>query len=74
MKTYRITVRREVEQTHNIEVEADNEDDARDQAEGEIDNIADDSWDDGFTTSDPEVTKVVELTDEGEEVTDDGEA
>ena len=40
MATYRITVRREVEQTHDIEVEADNEDDARDQGNDEIENIA----------------------------------
>ena len=34
MTTYRITIRREVEQTHDLEIEAENEDDARDQAGG----------------------------------------
>ena len=73
MPTYRITVRREVEQTHDLEIEADNEDDARDQANEEIENISEDDWSDGATTADAEVTKVTELTQDGDEVEDEDE-
>ena len=73
MPTYRITVRREVEQTHDFEIEADNEDDARDQANEEIENISEDDWSDGATTSDAEVTKVTELTEDGDQVEDEDE-
>jgi hypothetical protein len=67
MPNYRITIRREIEQTHDREIEADNEDDARDQAGEEIDNISEDDWSDGATTADAEVTNVTELTENGEE-------
>jgi hypothetical protein len=71
MPIYRITIRREVEQTHDLEIEADNEDDARDQADYEIENISEDDWSDGATTADAEVTKVTKLKDEVEDEDED---
>ena len=68
MKTYHVTVSREMTQTHVLEVEAEDEDAAREQAESEIDNIADGDWDDGVADSDPEIDKVQEVADDGEEV------
>ena len=73
MPTYRITVRREVEQTHDLEIEADNEDDARDQANDKITNISEDDWSDGATTADAEVTKVTERTEDEDEIEDEDE-
>jgi hypothetical protein len=69
MPTYRITIRREVEQFHDFEIEADTKDEAHDQANDEIENISDaDDWTDGNTTADAEITEVTELTDkEGED-------
>jgi hypothetical protein len=75
MKTYRITISRQMPQTHDLEIEAENEDDAWIQANQEIANISEDDWDDGVVGEDPEISKVVELTYKDEEVTDsDGEA
>jgi hypothetical protein len=71
MKTYHVTVSREMTQTHVLEVEAEDEDGAREQAESEIDNIAEGDWDDGVANNDPEIDKVEEVADDGEEVTDD---
>lgn len=71
MPNYRIIVTRHIEQTHDLDLEADNEDEAREEAENEIENIAEDDWVDGFTSEDPEISKVVELADDGEEATDD---
>ena len=52
MKTYHVTVSREMTQTHVLEVEAEDEDEAREQAENEIDNIAEADWDDGEEAKD----------------------
>ena len=71
MKTYHVTVSREVTQTHVLEVEAEDEDEAREQAENEIGNIAEDDWGDGVANNDPEIDKVQEVADDDEEVADD---
>ena len=63
-----MTVSREVTQTHVLEVEAEDEDEAREQAESEIGNIAEDDWDDGVANNDPEIDKVQEVADDDEEV------
>ena len=68
MKTYHVTVSREVTQTHVLEVEAEDEDEAREQAESEIDNIAEDDWDNGVANGDPEIDKVEEVAADDEEV------
>jgi hypothetical protein len=57
MPTYRITIRREVEQFHDFEIDADDKDEAHDQATDEIENISEDGWYDGTTTSDAEVPR-----------------
>ena len=74
MKTYHVTVSREVTQTHVLEVEAEDEDEARDQAESEIDNIAEDDWDNGVANDDVEIGKVEEVAADDEEVEADGAA
>jgi hypothetical protein len=72
MKTYRITVSREITQTRDLEIEAETEDEARDEAEGEIGNIADDGWSDD-PAGDPEITEVVELSEDDEAEDDEAE-
>ena len=71
MKTYRVTVTREITQTYDLEIEAEDEADARDQANDEILSISAGDWSDLDAGSDPEIVKVVELTDDGDEATDD---
>jgi hypothetical protein len=67
MKTYRVTVTREVAQTKDLEIGAESEDDAREEAESEVGNIAEDEWSYDDLASDPEITEVVELSDDEEE-------
>jgi hypothetical protein len=74
MKTYHVTVSREVTQTHVLEVEAEDEDEAREQAESEIDNLAEDDWDSGGPYGDVEIGKVEEVAADDEEVEADGAA
>ena len=74
MKTYHVTVSREMTQTHVLEVEAEDEDEAHDLAEDEIQNIAEDDWDDGVANNDPEIDRVQEVADDGEEAKDDAAA
>ena len=64
MKLYRVTVRRTIAQTCDIEIEAENEDEARELAEAELLNISDDDWDNEEATGDPEIVGVTELVDE----------
>ena len=65
MKTFRITLTREISQDLNLEIEAENADEAREQAEDEILNLAEDDWR-VLQETDPEITAVVELRDDGE--------
>jgi hypothetical protein len=65
MKTFRITLTREISQDLNLEIEAENADEAREQAGDEILNLAEDDWRISQET-DPEITAVVELRDDGE--------
>jgi hypothetical protein len=66
-KTYSVKVTREITQTHHLEIEAEDEDEARDLAEDEILNIAEDDWDDDERTSDPEIDKVTLFKDDEED-------
>jgi hypothetical protein len=62
-------VTRQIEQTHTLEIEADDADEAIEKAEDEILNIDDDDWDDGAVLQDAEVDvdKVEEMADEDAE-------
>jgi hypothetical protein len=68
MKTFAVTVERQISQTHDLEIQAESSNEARELAEDEIPNIDNDDWDIGHA-DEPEVTKVVELSngDESEE-------
>ena len=66
MKTYSVTFTREITQTHVIEVEAEDEDDAREQAEVEIGDVSDDDWTFDGTYGDPEIKTVETETEESE--------
>jgi hypothetical protein len=68
MPTFRIILRREIEQFHELEIEADDKDEASDLANDEAENIADEDWSNGQFTSDVEVRKVTELSESGDEV------
>ena len=50
MKTFVITIERQMFQTHDLEIEAEDADEARELAEEEIPNIAPDGWDPGLET------------------------
>jgi hypothetical protein len=65
MKTFRITLTREISQDLHLEIEAENTDEARERAEDEILNLAEDDWR-ILQETDPEVAAVVELRDDGE--------
>ena len=71
MKIFAVTVERQVSQTHDLEIEAEDEDTAREVAEDQIPTIAPDAWDPGLE-EDPEVIKVVELSD-GDESEEEGD-
>jgi hypothetical protein len=60
MKTFRIILTREISQGLNLEIEAEDADEARERAEDEILNLAEDDWRVSQET-DPEITAVVEL-------------
>ena len=62
-KTFAITVERQITQTYDFEIEAENADEARELAEYEIPNIAPDDWDLGLEAEEPEIKKIVELSD-----------
>jgi hypothetical protein len=68
MKTWRVTITRELSQEHDMEIEADTEDEACEKAEEEIYTISDDDWEDSaLQEDDPKIKKVLELSDGGEE-------
>ena len=69
MKTYCVTVTREmnVTQSHELEIEAEDEEAAREQAESEMENISDDDWsEESSVVDDLEITKVEEVSDDEE--------
>jgi hypothetical protein len=61
MKTFRVEIKRAVTQTHDLEIEAENEDEAREKADDEMHYIDDSEWDDGID-ADLEIGEVTELT------------
>jgi hypothetical protein len=68
VKTWRVTITRELSQEHDMEIEADTEDEACEKAEEEIYTISDDDWEESdLQEDDPKIKKVVELTNDGEE-------
>ena len=70
MKTYCVTVTREmnVTQSHELEIEAEDEEAAREQAESEMENISDDDWsEESSVVDDLEITKVEEVSDDEDE-------
>ena len=58
MKTFQVEIKRAVTQTHDLEIEAENEDEAREKADDEVHYI---EWDDGID-ADLEIGEVTELT------------
>jgi hypothetical protein len=62
MKSFAITIERQTTQTHIFEIEAENADEARELAEDEMLNIDPDDWD-PLEPEEPEIRKVVELSD-----------
>ena len=63
MKTFAITVERQISQTYDLEIEAENEDEARERAEDQCSTIAADDWD-TVEEEDPEVATIVDLSDD----------
>jgi hypothetical protein len=63
MKTYAIRVERELIQTHDFEIEAESEDEACELAELEASGLADNAWENALL-EDPEITTIVELSDD----------
>lgn len=69
MKTYRVTLSCAARLSATIEIDAENEDDAREEAETEALNLGADDWEiESLDSDDPDVEKVEELTDSEEEV------
>ena len=57
-ETFQVEIKRAVTQTHDLEIEAENEDEAREKADDEMHYF---EWDDG-TDADLEIGEVTELT------------
>jgi hypothetical protein len=73
MKTYRVEVTCTARLSHTFEIVAEDEDDAREQAESEAWSLDTDDWD-IEVESDPEIEKVEELVDPEEDEEKDDEA
>jgi hypothetical protein len=73
LPNFRVTLTRTVTQTHDLDIEADDKEQAESEGDAEATNIADEDWLDDDLQSDPEVTKVVELSESGDEFVEEAE-